>query len=120
METPRTTPVKISSWAPMTSQVRQNCFKNRLFSPGDSGLGSSPDTGNPYNIHTETLPGVRFCRTTRPCSPGKTLGRAVQEEIRNSISTVKSWKKFWLVWVGLLMVSSDLVAVLWIYFPDHR
>jgi hypothetical protein len=51
---------------------------------------------------------------------GENLGRAVQEEIRNSTSTVKSWKKFWLVWVGLLMVSSGLVAVLWTYFPDHK
>lgn len=120
METPRTTPVRISSRAPMTSQVRQNCFKNRMFSPGDSGLGSSPATGTPYNIHTETLPGVRFRRTTRPCSPGETLGRAVQEEIRNSTSTVESWKKFWLIWVGLLTVSSGLVAVTWTYFPDHK
>jgi hypothetical protein len=58
METPRTTPVRISSQAPMTSQVRQNCFKNRLFSPGDSGLGSSPATGTPYNIHGDVA-GVR-------------------------------------------------------------
>ena len=60
-------------------------------------LGRSPATGTPYNIHTETLPGVRFRRTTRSCPSAKTLGRAVQKQIRNSSSTVKSWKKIWLV-----------------------
>ena len=83
-------------------------------------LGRSPAIGTPYNIHTETLPGVRFRRTTRSCPSAKTLGRAVQKQIRNSSSTVKSWKKIWLVWVGLLTVSSGLDAVIWTYFPDHK
>lgn len=118
MDTPRTR--RTSTQVPDQSKVGQNYVKRTcLFSPNDSGLGNSPTTGTPPNVHTETTPGIRFRRNTGQGSPRNNVGRRVQQsEVERG--NVNSWRKFWLVWVGLLSVCSGLVAVVWIYFPNNK
>ena len=124
METPRITSRRTPSQAPMPSQVRQNFLRNRLFSPDDSGLGISPSPGTP-RVRTENMPDVRYFRQTGQYSPGDGLGR-VQEEMsnlgdfENQSNRNSGWKKFWVVWMSILMLSIGPVAVAWIYFPDNK
>ncbi|CAG2204506.1 unnamed protein product [Mytilus edulis] len=120
METPRRT-TRTSTQAPTLSQVRQNCFRNQVISPADSGLGSSPDTGRTLNdIHTETMPEVRYRRNIGHCYPRKNHYRVIQERSNTEKDGGNGWKKFWQIWVILLTLSSGLVASAWIYFPNNR
>ncbi|VDI02625.1 Hypothetical predicted protein [Mytilus galloprovincialis] len=59
METPRRT-IRTSTQAPTLSQVRQTCIRSQMFSPADSGLGSSPATDTLHDVQTETMPEVRI------------------------------------------------------------
>ncbi|CAC5386204.1 unnamed protein product [Mytilus coruscus] len=121
METPRRT-IRTSTQAPTLSQVRQNCFRNQLFSPADSGLVNSPATGTLNDIRTETMPEFRYRRRIGHCSPRNHHYRVVQEKSNTQAEddSGNGWRKFWLIWISLLSLSSGLVAVAWIYFPNNR
>ncbi|CAC5418119.1 INPP5B_F [Mytilus coruscus] len=119
METPRRK-IRTSTQAPMVSQVRQNCLRNQIFSPAGSGLGSSPATGTLHDVHTETMPDIRYRRRIGHCSPRNNQDRAVQEMSNTEKDGGNCWKKFWQIWVSLLTLSSGLVASAWIYFPNNR
>ncbi|VDI02629.1 Hypothetical predicted protein [Mytilus galloprovincialis] len=75
METPRRT-VRTSTPTPTLSQVRQNCIRSQIFSPADSGLGCSPATGTLHDVHTETMPDIRYRRRIGHCSPRNNQDRA--------------------------------------------
>ncbi|CAC5419000.1 unnamed protein product [Mytilus coruscus] len=119
METPRRK-IRTSTQAPTLSQVRQNCLRNQIFSPADSGLDSSPATGTLHDVHTETMPDVRYRRRIGHCSPRNNQDRAVQEMSNTEKDGGNGWKKFWQIWVSLLNLSSGLIASAWIYFPNNR
>ncbi|CAC5403280.1 unnamed protein product [Mytilus coruscus] len=115
METPRRK-IRTSTQAPTLSQVRQNCLRNQIFSPADSGLGSSPATGTLHDVHTETMPDIR---RIGHCSPSNNQDRAVQEMSNTEKDGGNGWKKFWQICVSLLTLSICLVASAWIYFPNN-
>ncbi|CAG2254916.1 unnamed protein product [Mytilus edulis] len=120
METPRRT-TRTSTQAPTLSQVRQNCSRNQVFSPADSGFRSSPATGRTLNdIHMETMPEVRYRRNIGHCYPRKNHYRVIQEMSNTEKDGGNGWKKFWQIWIILLTLSRGLVASAWIYFHNDR
>ena len=123
METPRIVRGRTPTRTPINSEVRHYHYRNRLFSPDDSGFGRSPATGTPRDIHTETMRGMPYRRRAGQSSPRDAPGRDVQEDNHMTETVIdkrNSWRKFWLIWVGLLSVCSGMVAVAWVYFPNNK
>ncbi|VDI33638.1 Hypothetical predicted protein [Mytilus galloprovincialis] len=90
-------------------------------SPADSGFSSSPATGSTLNdIHTETMPEVRYRRNIGHCYPRKIIIELSRRGAIRKKTEEMVGKKFWQIWVILLTLSSGLVASAWIYFPNNR
>ncbi len=124
METPKSTG-RSSLLAPRsdTSKVRPSNLRQRLFSP-DSGVGISPPTRIPQT-ELETPANHRHFRRNVDCSPMTGRGRVRcsrgnSEGLRNNQSPGNGWKKFWLIWVVILVVTMSLIVIAWTYFPNNR